>query len=266
MKRKIIQKCPICGNNSKVSDVVPTINSFEADSVELRCCISCGHWWHSPVPNQEELNEMYHVASPYVVSAGAKESYQSKDVPDSFHEYVLKCANKKFGNYLEIGTGGGALLRRFRAMNYICYGVDPGHWVEDSSIVGSIDEIPSDLKFDIIVLQDVLEHVVDPAGLINALRNKAREGSVFFCSFPCKDSRPARTFKGKWVMVRPYGHLHYFSFDSAIKMFSRSGLTVKDMRLERVTPIYKMFLSFNVQGLLYEILKGGRDQIYLTAG
>jgi 2-polyprenyl-3-methyl-5-hydroxy-6-metoxy-1,4-benzoquinol methylase len=262
MQKEIIQKCPICGNNSMVLAVGPTINSYEADKVELRCCDSCGHWWHSPVPNQVELNQMYNSASSFVVSSGAKESYQNKNALDSFHKYVLKRINRKSGNYLEIGAGGGSLLRRFRSMNYNCYGVDPGQWVKDSSIVYSMDDLPSDLKFDVIILQDVLEHVLDPVGLMKELKKKTRNDSVFFCSFPCNDSRPARVYKSKWTMVRPYGHLHYFSFASAMKMFAFVDLSVKDIRLERVKPISAMFLRLDFRGLLYEILKGSKDQIY----
>lgn len=265
MKKEVIQKCPICGKSSIVVDVVPTINSNETDKVELRCCNSCGHWWHSPAPIQEELNKLYSSSSLFVVSTGAKESYQNKNALNSFHEYILKRINKKSGNYLEIGAGGGGLLRRFRAMNYTCYGVDPGQWVKDGSIVNSIDDLPKDLQYDVFILQDILEHVLDPVGLMARLKKMARDGSIFFCSFPCKDSRPACVYKGKWVMVRPYGHLHYFSFDSTIKMFSIVGLTVKDIRLERVTPISTILLSLNIRGFLYEILKGGKDQIYAQA-
>lgn len=262
MKKEVIIKCPICDESSIVVDVVPTINPNETDKVELRCCDSCGHWWHSPAPSQEELNKLYSSSSLYVVSAGAKESYQNKNTLNSFHEYILKRINKKSGNYLEIGAGGGGLLRRFRAMNYTCYGVDPGQWVKDGSIVNSIDDLPKDFKYDIFVLQDVLEHIFDPVRFMTKLKKMAYDGSIFFCSFPCKDSRPARIYKGKWVMVRPYGHLHYFSLNSTIKMFSLVGLTVKDISLERVVAISTTFRTLNIRGLLNEILKGGKDQIY----
>lgn len=265
MKKDIIQNCPICANGFSVIDVVPTINSNEKDEVELRCCDSCGHWWHSPAPTQDELSELYRSSSPFVVSAGAKESYQNKSALDSFHNYVLKRINKKSGNCLEIGAGGGALLRQVRKLNYICYGVDPGQWVKDRSIVSSIDDLPKDLKYDVFILQDVLEHIRDPVGLMVRLKKMACDKSSFFCSFPCRDSRPARVYKGKWAMVRPYGHLHYFSFDSTEKMFSLVDLTVKDIRSERVTPISRTLISLNMRGLLYEILKGGKDQIYVQA-
>lgn len=262
MSKEVIENCPICGSDSEVVDKVPTIHPDAPDRVELRSCSSCGHWWHSPVPSQEELNKMYNSSSPFVVSAQAKESYQKKNRLDGFHKYILKRINQRPGNYLEIGAGGGGLLRRFRSMNYDCYGVDPGQWAEDSKIVASMEELPIDLRFDIIVLQDVLEHTVDPLGLMRRLKMRVGESSVFFCSFPCKDSRPARAYRGRWAMVRPYGHLHYFSFESARNMFVLAGMVVKDIRLARITSIPEMILSFNVRSLLYEVVKGGMDQIY----
>lgn len=265
MTKKIIQNCPVCGNHSELMDVVSTINSNENDKVELRSCDSCGHWWHSPVPDQEELTAMYSSASPFVVSAGAKESYQNKNAADTFHKYILSRLHATRGNYLEIGAGGGGLLRRFHELNYTCFGVDPGQWVKDRSIVSSIKYLPPDLKFDVIVLQDVIEHVLNPVELLARLKKMAGNGCVFFCSFPSNDSRPARIYKSKWAMVRPYGHLHYFSFHSAKKMFSLVDLTVLDIRLARVIPISTILLSLNGRRLLYEILKGGKDQIYTQA-
>ncbi len=265
MKRSPIFHCPVCQGGSKVVDRVPTIHPQAAERVDLCACDSCGHWWHSPLPDQEELNLLYRSASPFVVSPGAKESYRQKDRLDPFHQYVLKRLKRAAGNYLEIGAGGGGLLRRFRKLGFTCYGVDPARWVEDPSIVGSLEEVPGDMRFDIFVLQDVLEHVVDPLRLLGKLRGMASEESVFFCSFPCTDSKPAQTYKGKWPMVRPYGHIHYFSFSSAGKMFSAAGLTVRDMRLERITPLSKTILMLNVRTLVYEIVKGGADQIYAEA-
>jgi SAM-dependent methyltransferase len=265
MKRSPILNCPVCRGGSKIVDRVPTIHPQAAEEVDLCSCDSCGHWWHSPLPDQEELNLLYRSASPFVVSSGAKESYRQKDRPDPFHKYVLKRFKNASGNYLEIGAGGGGLLRRFRERGFSCYGVDPGQWVEDPSIVRTLEEVPGGMRFDVFVLQDVLEHVLDPIRLLRQLKDLAREGAVFFCSFPCKDSKPAQAYKGKWPMVRPYGHLHYYSFSSAEKMFSSAGLKIRDMRLERITPLSKTILTLNVRTLVYEIVKGGADQIFAEA-
>lgn len=265
MNKDILKDCPVCGRGSVVIDVVSTINPMASDKVELRSCGVCGHWWHSPVPSQEQLNKLYNSASPFVVTSGARACYQNKNTFDAFHTYVLKHVSMKPGNYLEVGAGGGGLLRRFRAMSYTCYGVDPGQWVEDKSIVSNILELPQNLLYDVFVLQDVLEHIVDPVGLLTELKKISRKGSVFFCSFPCNDSRQARKYIGRWPMVRPYGHLHYFSLDSARKMFSFAGLNVERMCLERTIPISKILLSLSIRQFLYEVFKGGKDQLYVQA-
>lgn len=257
--------CPICGGHSNILDVVRTINTDSNIEVELRSCESCGQWWHNPVPDQETLNVLYESSSPYVVSAGARDSYVNKTAPDEFQEYVLKEIRSESGNYLEIGAGGGGLLRCFRARNYVCYGVDPGQWVQDAAIFSRLADVPADVRFDIFVLQDVLEHILDPLGLLRDLKNRANDHAVFFCSVPCNDSRPARTRKGKWAMVRPYGHLHYFSRKSVEKMFAFADLEIEDSCLRRPVQISKLFSSLKWRALIYEWVVGGRDQIYARA-
>ena len=36
----------------------------------------------------------------------------------------------------------------------------------EGNIVNSIDELNEDIKFDIIIVKDVLEHVEDPVGML----------------------------------------------------------------------------------------------------
>jgi 2-polyprenyl-3-methyl-5-hydroxy-6-metoxy-1,4-benzoquinol methylase len=185
---------------------------------------------------------------------------------DTFQQGVLDHgASVAPCNYLEIGAGGGLLLRRFRDLGFRCYGVDPAQWVDDDSIVSDLSEIPGDMRFGVIILADVLEHLVDPLALMERLRGLAESQATLFCSFPCKDSRPARRYKGKWSMVRPYGHLHYFSCESARTMLSRAGWQITSVRLARTIPIKVTLAKCDMKTLLYEIVKGGRDQMYVTA-
>lgn len=260
------QHCPICGNGSTLIETVPTINPAAREMVQLRECDSCGHWWNSPMPTQEDLVVMYAEASPFVVSAGAKESYRGKSGLNGLQRYALRLASRAPpSTYLEIGTGGGQLLNRFRNLGFRCHGVDPGQWVEDDAISSDIDQVPSDMKFHVFVLADVLEHLADPLDMMTRLCTMADVEAKVIASFPCKDSRPARTRKGKWPMVRPYGHLHYFSRKSADMMFSAAGWKVDEMQLVRSIPLREMLLRLNIRGLAYEFLKGGRDQLYLKA-
>lgn len=79
------------------------------------------------------------------------------------------------------------------------------------------------MRFDVIVMQDVLEHLTDPVAMLTKLKSLANKDCMITSGFPNKDSLMARYFKGKWRMVRPLGHLHFFSSMSMARSFNKSG-------------------------------------------
>ncbi|HEX9083959.1 MAG TPA: class I SAM-dependent methyltransferase [Gemmatimonadaceae bacterium] len=243
-----------------------TIDPESRETVGLLECVGCGHWWISPVPSQEDLVLMYARADAAVVEAGARESYSGKTAMDSFQERVLAHArNWDRSTCLEVGAGGGHLLRRLSEIGHRCYGIDPGQWVPEQAIVPRLEDIPADVRFDVFILQDVIEHLFDPRHFLSLLRERAAAGAMLFCSFPCNESRPARRYRGGWAMVRPFGHLHYFSVRSAAELLRRAGWSMRASQKTRSIPIARSLRQFDLRTLAYELIKGGRDQLNVTA-
>lgn len=262
-------ECPICGHNSKRVCRIKTINPDSDILVDVLECLSCRHWWHNPVPSQEDLLEMYAAASPFVVSVGAKDCYKKKTDLDSFQHYLLNSLNHLIllnkGNYLEIGAGGGHLLKRVQRLGYRCFGVEPGQWVECEDIVSDIEQLPPNVFFDVIVLQDVLEHIVDIVYMLKRLRQIANDKAELFCSFPFKDSRPARQRSVFWPMLRPYGHLHYFSAESVNVLFTKTKWDIIESKIYRCVPIRRLITNLKFRCIAYELIKGGKDQLFVRA-
>ena len=127
--------------------------------------------------------------------------------------------NKEF-NYLEVGCGKGELFRRFRGNAKVCYGVEPGDWLDTPDIIRDISQLPKDIKFDVIVMHDILEHLEDPLDMMVLCRSISNNGARIYCSFPNKDSLVAKIRKEKWDMIRPFSHLHYFSKKSTSILFN----------------------------------------------
>ena len=263
-----VLNCPICEGAPSIMDRVRTINPDADDRIDLRACTDCGHWWHTPIPDQATLYSLYQAASPFVVGQGARESYEhGRETDPPFHRFVLTMASLSGarGRYLEIGTGGGHLLRRFRKQGYECYGVEPGQWVPDGAVYPNLDALPPRLSFGIVVLQDVLEHVADPPALLRRLRSMVAGDAEMFACFPCCESRPALRYRSAWNMVMPYGHLHYFSHESARQLFSRAGWRIRQARLSRHQSLTEHLARWRWRALAYELLKGGRDQLHVCA-
>ena len=261
------ERCPVCGGAPAEIGTVPTLNSQSPVRVRLLACADCGHWWHTPVPAQDELIDLYRASSPFVVTANAAEQYQQRVHDDAFLPYIERFLSNGAGaRVLEIGAGGGQLVRELRRRGYTAYGVEPARWNPDEGLVDSLADLPEGLRFDVIILQDVLEHLFDPGTILSELRAHAAGGARLFCSVPCSDSRPARRYGVRWSMVLPFGHLHYYSFASARELLRRSGWETLDARLVRSASLWRLAAHFRVRTLAYEIVKGGRDQLYIGAG
>jgi SAM-dependent methyltransferase len=266
----VVADCPVCGGVGAEIGSVRTINPAADDLVELRECRECGHWWHSPVPDQADLIALYEAGSPFVLGPGALESYRGDKPEDSFERFVVSAlapatSRGRAPRYLEIGSGGGRLLRRFQELGYDAHGVEPSQWVPDPRVYRRLEEVPVEGGFDVIVLQDVLEHVVDPLALMRQLRGMALDSARLFASFPCSESRPARRFLTRWSMVRPYGHVNYFSRESTRRLCARAGWTAGELSLRRVPPLLHTIARGQWRALAYEVVKGGRDQLFVSA-
>lgn len=266
MLMKSIDQCPICGGGSTFIANVRTIACRDDVLVPLCSCVVCGHWWHSLIPSQHELNTMYQTASPFVVTEGAKDAYQVKR-KNNFKKFVLDHIGEKEvgGNYLEIGAGGGHLLSDFRRQGFSTYGVEPAQWVKDKDIYPTLDDVPAGLGFNVLVLQDVLEHIAQPIEILSCLRKRAEDDALLFCSFPCNESRPAKRDREKWSMVLPYGHLHYFSYKSASEMLLQAGWKIVDQRMASPVSLLTIISERNWRAFAYELVKGSKDQLYLVA-
>lgn len=227
--------CPICDQKSSIVDTIQTINPNSNETVKLRECSYCKHWWVDPLPNQKYLSFLYENNSEYVVHKGWSEGIKQKEVNlDILMQYASQIfrflPKKEKYDYLEIGVGSGHLFNYFEKKSNFCYGVEPGTWkLNNPNIVSDISQIPKGIKFDIIVIHDVLEHLKDPINMLILLREFAKKECIISCCSPNRNSLWAKIFRGKWRMVMPYGHLHFFSSKSITKAFEKTGwkITIK---------------------------------------
>lgn len=240
-----VATCPICSATSVlVADGIRTINPESSLVVELRECINCAHWWHNPMPDQARLNQLYQMASPFVVSQGWGAPAENQQPLDPFGKVVVSTESHGVSlNYLEIGTGTGALFHHMQSLGHQCHGIDPGNWCKTPGIVPSMQQLQADATFDVIVLQDVLEHLASPLDMMKACRSRAKPGTRIYCTFPNRDSWLARHRREYWQMIRPLGHLHYFSRKSTERLFANSGWTIHQARACRTGHIMDVLRS-----------------------
>jgi hypothetical protein len=229
-QRLVVQTdCPVCGGAAPVVATVRTIDSHSEDRLKLRRCAACRHLFHDPIPAQDLLSELYAAGSPLVVPSGYGGTSPSNErqLQRTLRRVLSDAPSLAEKSVLELGSGNGAFIRWMHARARRATGIEPGRWHEELTyIVPSLADVPNGTKYDLIIALDVLEHLADPIGMLRDLRSLASDTAVISCTFPNADSLTARWLRARWRMIRPYGHLHYFSARSTAAAFAQGGWTV----------------------------------------
>lgn len=148
---------------------------------------------------------------------------------------------------LEIGSGNGDTSQYALDTNKCgeCYGVEisetaaalareRGHVIT----VGDIEDSPLDLQenfFDILIMSEVLEHLVDPWSVLKKLRPYLKRGAVVMAGSPnvCHHSVIRSLLQGGW-QYRSSGvfdetHLRWFGPRDYRALFESSGYCVREL-------------------------------------
>jgi ubiquinone/menaquinone biosynthesis C-methylase UbiE len=99
-------------------------------------------------------------------------------------------------NVLEIGPGSGQfaskwLSRHKETLSY--YGVESDSICHEKlkalglTVSADLSALPSDQKFELVVISHVLEHTIEPAKFLNSCTRLLSPGGILFIEVPCKD-------------------------------------------------------------------------------
>ncbi len=264
-------ECPICESGSVVVDTVRTIDPGSDMELDIRECDACGHWWIDPLPRQDYLDSLYRSHSRHVIPEDyrpldADAIRRAQHLPPRDYRRLQKLFPKRRPGTkcLEIGVGSGSVFHFLLSQGYECHGIDPGNWNPSIRLFDSVESLPY-TDYGMFFLFDVLEHVQDPLKLLSDLRRRAAAGASIHARFPNKDSIPAKLLKGRWAMVLPLAHLHYFSKKSAERLLTSAGWTAKE-----IVPINahhnRWFSSFDPIQIARKVLtphKYWKDQLWV---
>ena len=163
----------------------------------------------------------------------------------SLEREIFKNAIKQKGiRILDIGCGTGALGAFFRKEQQCeVYGIDinKNACLEaekniDHVLHANVETIDLPYEsdyFDVVVMGDVLEHLLNPVIAIHKILGVLKPGGHIYITVPnVRHWQTTRdlVFKDKWEYASwgtlDYTHLRFFTRTSIIKMFSEAGINV----------------------------------------
>lgn len=213
-----------------------------------------GYWRIQPSPTLEELRAFY--LDKYYPKQEADQKvlqYASDyDALELEHKRIagleaLRVLDRPPGTLLEIGVGEGFFLDEFHRAGWTIQGVDFTSDAVDKwkpHLAGSV--IAADIgaflaarsaagdRFDLIALNNVIEHVLDPVALMGQIRNLLAPGGVARVAMPNEaswiQSRAVALGHAEdqfWVM--PPEHLNYFDIASGARLLQHCGFRIADL-------------------------------------
>jgi SAM-dependent methyltransferase len=212
------------------------------------------------MPTQGLLDYLYARGSPSVIGEWGTS-------PLTFPEQV--CVRREIkrrpARYFELGVGHGHLYQLFVDRGWECTGVDPGDWAgRFPSVHRHLSDVNPTLSADLLVAFDVLEHVSDPVSMLRSLRKLAAPKARLYCAMPNRESLRAKRDGQNWRMVRPLGHVNYYSRKSVVTALEVAGFAVRYVRATDLNELRFPRCRQDIKPFLIEMLGLGDQWIVIA--
>jgi len=233
--------CPICqsGNTSRLYEAVPDLEHHTSQSASFSQCNECKALFQEPAPSAATLQAMYptdYRASHATGLYGRLKWLQALLLARRLCSFVPP------GDPLiaELGCGAGQLLLAFHRLGFRrLIGVDWSINRDVAADAPSISFVAHDIatyippqQVDVVIVNNVIEHLADPLRLLAAYRTHLTERGVILVLTPNAASLCHHAFRRYWSGLHSPWHVHVFTRQSLTILADRAGLYVRQLAVD----------------------------------
>jgi SAM-dependent methyltransferase len=276
----VSMRCPVCEGNA----FVPGSEIFddrygEPNRYQLARCESCGHMATAPRLRESDLPALYGTYYPRKSIVAADVSSQAAKVRRPFAGFARWWnGTDNQGQYsvrsgeimLDVGCGSGVSLLEAKALGATTFGIEADPNVKSiASALGLIVHFGSLLDrpfperhFDLIIMNQVIEHLPDPDRALQALTERLAPTGRMVLVFPNSTSLWRRLSGNRWINWHVPYHLHHFERKSFERMVRRCGLEIVCSRT--ITP--NIWTLLQLRANRYQAHLGQPSPIWAVTG
>jgi len=183
---------------------------------------------------------------------------------------------KRKGLLLDVGCGFGSFLEAAKSVGWSACGVEVAF--APASIAaryhdvfyGYLSDAPYEPdSFDVIRLNNVLEHVASPRALLQEIRRLIRPGGLFFISTPNVTSFTAALKGMKWRYVQGESHIYLFDLRTMERLLENAEFKVVSVSTPSICLIDRMGSReprpFSLRNLTWRTVKGAERMLDVAA-
>jgi len=233
--------CPICSSSRKEALFE---QKFYDNSLTLMngysvvVCSDCGFCFADEIPPQEAFNLYYEQMSKYEYDC--YDNHPSTDQMTHYAKivrFIEPNLKNKDASILDLGCSTGGLLSIFKERGfYNLLGIDPSPVCAQSvqrlfgidARVSNFSDLTPEKKYDLVILSEVLEHIVDLKAILAKIRSLLSDEGFLFIEVP--DSGRWETQISAPFQQFSVEHVNYFSRDSLDHLLLKNGFQTATSR------------------------------------
>ena len=244
--------CPVCcGVNVSPDQELIDDRYGHPEMFELVRCSDCGHLMTRPSLAESDLAHLYGTYYPRKNITSEQVTTEAAKVRRAFsraRRWWMGVDNQ--GQYsalpgekmLDVGCGSGLSLLEAQAIGVDTWGIeaDPNaqRFADQLGLRihqgGLQDEPFEDVSFDIVVLNQVIEHIPEPDKALQIIQHRLAAGGRVILVFPNVNSLWCKLSGSRWINWHVPYHLHHFTLKTFTRMADRCGFHV--VRSRSITP------------------------------
>jgi 2-polyprenyl-3-methyl-5-hydroxy-6-metoxy-1,4-benzoquinol methylase len=221
--------CVLCGRNDDEA-------LFHKDGFAIVRCRGCGLVYVNPRLAAGALAALYHEQA---ISPAA---YYVRTEPQDERSFAARLRlierYRPPGSLLDLGCGPGAFSAVALARGWRTAGLDVNPQsvarCHSRGLEAICDVFPSPAlagrTFDVIVMNDFIEHLPDPAAALRAAAELLAPGGIVFITTPDIGSLVARVSGRRWLHLKPNEHILYFDRRTMATLLAQTGFRVEYLR------------------------------------
>lgn len=210
-------------------------------------CNRCGLTYLNPMPTEEEVSKFY-----------PENYYTSKNLSDKITRSYsmlmekMKAAEinkyKNGGRILDLGCGTGDFLSVFDYKKWERFGIDISERAYkiaenkiDNVFCGRLVDCKFPNKyFDVVTLNHVLEHIIDPREELNEIFRILNDDGILFIRVPNIDTMQFKITREFWLHLDVPRHIYFYSKKTVKLLLEKSGFKV----IKISCPLFEYPLDF----------------------
>ncbi len=227
---EILNKCPLCNNNSLSEFIQCDDYSISKETFTIVKCNTCSYCFTNPRPGINEIGS-YYQSDIYISHHANKTGFipwiyrNIRDKQFVNKTNLIKEFSTKNISLLDIGCGTGDFLQYCKSLGWNVKGVEPD---EDARKQANSKQISVDSlsflestseKYDVITMWHVLEHVHNLDERLQQLSSLIKDDGVIIIAVPNLNSWDAKYYKKFWAAYDVPRHISHFSIATISHLF-----------------------------------------------